>query len=353
VAKQNTTAQIGKIAPMQLQQLACSVLANLKKQSQLQSHFAILRQLHLADWKPAGTLHPALLVATILFVRLFVLGNVQRPGVTEEAERLLPFLRAHCDVCVCDLRQQCDLAALPPADLALVLGGDGAILRAARQMGYRQVPVLGVNLGRLGFLADLRPDELRACFPQVLRGEYRLTRHLMYECVVDDGQTSRTFLGLNEVVFHTVPPFGILDLELALDGAAVARFRGDGLIISTPIGSTAHSLSAGGPILGQELQAFAITPICPHTLTHRPVVESADQAYTVHVCRGAEQVMLVIDGQDTVPLSAKHRVVVRRAPVVFTLVKVAGHSYYQTLRDKLRWGTPPSYQPELESDSAT
>ncbi len=181
-------------------------------------------------------------------------------------------------------------------------------------MGYRQVPVLGVNLGRLGFLADLRPDELRTCFPQILAGEYRLTRHLMYECVVDDGQTSRTFLGLNEVAFHvdrhavaqasslctTVPAQtgrpsnaaqagslcytafgGILDLELSLDGDVVAQFSGDGLLISTPIGSTAHNLSAGGPILGQELQSFVITPLCPHGLTYRPVVESADRQFSV------------------------------------------------------------------------
>src|SRR5437773_3303292 len=152
-------------------------------------------------------------------VKLYLLGNAERPGVSEEAERLLVFLRAFCQVEVCDLHQVCDLSAQPPADLALVLGGDGAILRAARQMGYRQVPVLGVNLGRLGFLADLSPDELRAAFPQVLRGEHRLTRHLMYECVVEDDNEGRTFLGLNEVMIHTVPPFGIIDLELALDGA--------------------------------------------------------------------------------------------------------------------------------------
>ena len=109
-------------------------------------------------------------------MKLYVLGNAERAGVTEEAERLLPFLRAHCEVLTYDLCQQCDLTALPPADIALVLGGDGAILRAARQMAYRQIPVLGVNLGRLGFLADLRPDELLACFPQVLAGDYRLTQ---------------------------------------------------------------------------------------------------------------------------------------------------------------------------------
>jgi NAD+ kinase len=274
-------------------------------------------------------------------VKIYVLGNAQRPGVTEEADRLLPLLRSQCDVVVCDLRQHCDLGQLPLADLALVLGGDGAILRAARQMGYRQVPVLGVNLGRLGFLADLRPDDLRTCFPQVLRGEYRLTRHLMYECTINDDASTRTFLGLNEVVFHTVSPFGILDLELALDGNSVARFTGDGLIVSTPIGSTAHSLSAGGPILGQELQAFVITPICPHTLTYRPVVESADRLCTVTLGRGADHAMLIVDGQETVPLSARHQVTIRRAPVTFSLVKVPGRSFYQTLRDKLRWGTLP------------
>jgi NAD+ kinase len=275
-------------------------------------------------------------------VKLYVLGNAERPGVTEEADRLQSFLRGQCDVVVCDLRQQCDLGKLH-ADLALVLGGDGAILRAARQMGYRQVPVLGVNLGRLGFLADLRPEEIRSCFPQVLRGEYRLTQHLMYECIVDDGQNLRTFLGLNEVVFHAVPPAGILDLELALDGDSVAQFSGDGLIVSTPIGSTAHSLSAGGPILGQELQAFVITPMCPHALSFRPVVESADRHCTVTLGRGADNAVLIVDGQETVALSNHHRVTVKRAPVSFSLVKVPGRSFYQTLRDKLRWGTLPAY----------
>src|SRR6266481_2545316 len=114
-------------------------------------------------------------------MRIFVLGDARRAGVQEEAERLLPFLKEHCEVVAVDLVQERDLGALK-ADLALVLGGDGSILRAARQMGYQQTPVLGINLGKLGFLADLRPDELRTCFPQVVRGEYRVTRHLMYEC---------------------------------------------------------------------------------------------------------------------------------------------------------------------------
>ncbi len=135
-------------------------------------------------------------------MRIFVLGNCQRPGVPEEAERLLPFLREHAEIVLLDLCQEMDLTGLS-ADLTLVLGGDGAILRAARQMGYRQTPVLGVNLGKLGFLADLSPAELRDCFPCVARGEYRVTRHLMFECVLESADKRRTFLGLNEIAVQT------------------------------------------------------------------------------------------------------------------------------------------------------
>jgi NAD+ kinase len=284
-------------------------------------------------------------------VRLYLLGNAQRRGVREEADRLLPFLRQHSSIIVCDLCQECDLSALPPADIALVLGGDGAILRAARQMGYRQIPVLGVNLGRLGFLADLTPDELREWFPKVVKGEHRITRHLMYECRVETpaprpDAPKGPLLGLNEVLFHTAPPFRMLDLDLTIDGDMATRFTGDGLIVSTPVGSTAHSLSAGGPVLGQELSAFVITPICPHTLTYRPVVDSADRVYTITLPHDGQKAVLIADGQETFPLAAGDRVTIRQAPVSFNLVKVPGHTFYQTLRDKLRWGASPSYRPE-------
>src|SRR5947209_20504240 len=144
-------------------------------------------------------------------MRVVVLGNGQRVGVSEEAERLLPFLRDHCEIVVFDLSQTHDLSAVE-AELTLVLGGDGAILRAARQMGYHQVPVLGVNLGKLGFLADLSPEELRCCFPQVLRGDFRTTTHLMYECTVGWPGGSRTLLGLNEITVQAGPPFRMIEL---------------------------------------------------------------------------------------------------------------------------------------------
>ena len=271
----------------------------------------------------------------------FVLGNAQREGVAEEVERWLPLLRQRLNVALVDLRQEKELTAA--ADIAFVFGGDGAILRAARQMGYRQVPVLGINLGRLGFLADIHPPEFEQALERILRGDYRVTRHLMYECVVEQPTGKRTFLGLNEVAIHTLPPFHMLDLELELDGVAVARFGGDGLILSTPIGSTAHNLSAGGPILTQEMSAFVITPICPHTLTYRPLVESADREYRIRIGSGSEPAMAILDGQETVTISPADRIVVRKAAVQFQLVKVPGQSYYQTLRDKLRWASPPKY----------
>jgi NAD+ kinase len=278
-------------------------------------------------------------------MRIFVLGNACRPGVTEEAGRLVPFLRQHAEIVVFDLEQKQDLSSLT-ADVALVLGGDGAILRAARQMGYRQVPVLGINLGRLGFLADLGVEEVLSCFPKVARGEYHVTRHIMFECSVTVGTDTRTLLGLNEVAIQIGPSFHMVDIDLSLDGQVVTRFSGDGLIVSTPIGSTAHSLSAGGPILGPGLAAFVITPICAHALTSRPVVDAADKVYTIRLGHGTQEAFLVVDGQEILPITPEHEITVRRAPVDFALVKVPGRSYYQTLRDKLRWGTLPNYRTE-------
>jgi NAD+ kinase len=281
-------------------------------------------------------------------MRLLVLGNARyRPGVVEEGERLLPFLREQCEVVHVDLYGQDDLAGIG-ADMTVVLGGDGSILRAARQMGYSQRPVLGVNLGTLGFLADLTSDQLCQAFPLVVGGQYTVTEHLMFECLVEGPEGSRCLLGLNEVALQSGPPFHMIDLQLLVDGEPVSSYSGDGLIVSTPIGSTAHSLSAGGPILGQELEAFVVTPICPHTLTYRPLVDSADKTYTIAVrhLSPVATLYLVVDGQEQGRITCDHRVVVRRASVAFQLVKVPGHSYYRTLRDKLRWGATPNFRVE-------
>jgi NAD+ kinase len=281
-------------------------------------------------------------------MRFFVLGNDRKPQVVEAAAWLKPILAGLGEIVAFDLRQEQDLAPLS-ADLAIVLGGDGSILRAVRQMGYRQLPVVGVNLGTLGFLADLSPDELVRSLPRLLAHDYRVASHLMFECEYPSGTGEKVILGLNEVVVHAHSVGHIAELDLLIDGAVVTSYRGDGLIISTPIGSTAHSLSAGGPILSQELPAFTITPICPHTLTYRPLVDAATKKYTIRV-RRPEGAALTADGQALGPLSADHTVTVRQAKVQFQLVKVPGRTYYQTLRDKLRWGAPPNYRTEPPAD---
>src|SRR5260370_8683939 len=209
---------------------------------------------------------PSLIAGSL---RLLILGNGQKPKVRKEAERLLPFLREHAQVVLFDLEQEKDLTNVT-ADIALVLGGDGAILRAARQMGYHQTPVLGVNLGKLGFLADLRPDDLCACLPAVMEGQFRVTWHLMFECVARGAEGLQTFLGLNDVVVRSGTPFHIIDLNVIVDGETVSSFSGDGLILSTPIGSTPYTLSAGRPLLGQELQPVVLTPLSPHNLPNQP-----------------------------------------------------------------------------------
>jgi NAD+ kinase len=151
---------------------------------------------------------------------------------------------------------------------------------------------------------------------------------------------------LNEIVVYAGPPFHLIDIELAIDGELVSSFSGDGLIVSTPVGSTAHNLSAGGPILHQELPAFVITQICPHLLTNRSLVDRADKTYTIRLRRATTGTTLIVDGQELLPLTTEHRVTLRQAPVQFQLIKVPSRGYYRTLRDKLHWSAPPGYRNE-------
>lgn len=231
-----------------------------------------------------------------------------------------------------------------PFDLIVALGGDGTILRACRQLGQHQVPMLGVNLGKLGFLAELSPAEFEETLPLVLTRKYRVVHHLMFECrwMRCDGSVE-TFLGLNETSIQTGAALRILKIELQVDNELVTTYSCDGLIVSTPVGSTAHSLAAGGPILRQDLQAFVITPISPHTLTNRPLVDRADRVYRLSMPEVPAGAMLVVDGQIKCPLSQGDRVEIRKADVTFQLARLPGHSYYDTLHRKLNWGGGPNY----------
>jgi NAD+ kinase len=270
--------------------------------------------------------------------RVLLLTSSGRAEIEREAESLRPVIERYAEIVLADFSGTADLSTVD-ADLAVVVGGDGSILRAARQMGKRQMPVLGVNLGKLGFLADLLPNEVPAVLADVFGGRCQIVEHLMFACrVVRSGDLQHERLGLNEVAILAGPPFAILDVNLYVDAELATTYSCDGLIVSTPVGSTAHSLSAGGPILRKDLQAFVILPISPHTLTNRPVVDTADRQYELAVPRPHAGTTLVVDGQVVCTLSAEDRVQVRRAEATFKLVEVAGRGYYRTLREKLGWG---------------
>jgi NAD+ kinase len=232
-------------------------------------------------------------------------------------------------------------------DLLIVLGGDGAILHASRFLGRRQTPILGINLGRLGFLADLQPDDFVRNLDAICQRDFQVVDHLMIECVHRHrGGTEECFLALNELAVVSGASLRMIEIDLFIDGSKVARFGGDGLIVSTPIGSTAHNLSAGGPVLRQTLDALVVTPICPHTLTNRPLVDSADCEFLLTFPGVAAGVTAVVDGQVTSPVAPGDEIVIRRAPVSFQLARFGDHSYYRTLHRKLGWGGQP--RPEAE-----
>jgi NAD+ kinase len=271
-------------------------------------------------------------------LRAFLLGAGNRPDVLAEAERLRPTIEQYARIVCTDFTGGEDLSNIE-ADLAIVLGGDGSILRAARQMGHSQVPVAAVNLGKLGFLANMSPADLPKVLQDFAAGKSHVIEHLMFECsLVRDGTVHQRQLGLNETVVHAGTPFALVNVDLYIDSDLVTTYSCDGLLVSTPVGSTAHCLAAGGPILRKDLQAFVVLPLNPHTLTMRPVVDSADRVYEMVVQRPNEGTSLVVDGRVVERLQPGDRVRVERSAARFKLVTDPRHTYYDALREKLGWG---------------
>ena len=264
-----------------------------------------------------------------------------KPHVVEAMEWLEPMFKREADVIAVDRDFTYEFKD-EPIDLVVVLGGDGSILQAARQMGRDQHPVLGVNLGRLGFLAALQPKRLEELWPSICRGQFELSQHLMFECeLIRDGVVEESRLGLNETAVLGGPPYAMLRLEMHVDGKLATTYSCDGLIISTPIGSTAHNLSAGGPILQNLLEAFVISPISPHTLTMRPVVDTADRVFHLRLIEQHSACSVVVDGRVIAHLEPEHVVQIRRSQAQFQMVSFPGQDDYATLRDKLGWSGSP------------
>lgn len=224
------------------------------------------------------------------------------------------------------------------ADLLIVLGGDGTLLSAARVVADRNVPLFAVNLGHLGFLTAISVDELFPELERALRGEHRIGRRRMVDCeVVRDKKTIATYSALNDVVVTKSELARMIDLDTHVDDHFVAAYKADGLIISTPTGSTAYSLSAGGPVVFPQVACFCITPICPHMLTNRPVIVP-DSSVIVVLSHGEEGTYLTIDGQVGGPLSKGDRIVCRASAKSIQLIRPPKMLFFDVLREKLKWG---------------
>lgn len=266
----------------------------------------------------------------------------RRPVLGERARSLRPIVEKHLEI----VAVQDDLdGPFDPQDAELVvaMGGDGTMLRSARLMHYQQLPVVAVNLGKLGFLADTPPDRLDEALERIVAGDRRLVNHLMFECqlVRPGAAPNEARLGLNEAAVLAGEPFNMIEVELYVDGDLATTYSCDGMIASTPVGSTAHNLSVGGPILRKDLEAFVISAINPHTLTVRPVVDTADRVYEIVVPDPNPGTRLLVDGQVVGPIEPGDRVRVERSRAVFQLIETTRGGYYGTLREKLGWGRGP------------
>ena len=267
---------------------------------------------------------------------IILLGNGIRPGVGEAIERLRPEIERRAHVVAEDFTGQKDVSSVQ-ADLAIVFGGDGSILRAVSQMGINQIPVLAVHLGTLSFLSTIQIDELIPLLDRSDLLRLPIIKHLLLHCQLfrkNQAEPESRHLALNEVVVHAIHAAHMIGIELGLDHQLVTTYRCNGLIVSTPVGSTAMSLSSGGPILRKDIDAVVISPISPHTLSNRPLVDSPDRFMEL---RTQQQAELIVDGSNVAVIEPGDTVRITRADQTFKTIDVPGFCYYKALRSKLGW----------------
>jgi NAD+ kinase len=279
--------------------------------------------------------------------RVLILGNMSKPGIASAIEELMPWVSARADVVAVLPANQPPPDEARRADLAVVFGGDGTLLSAARMIHGTRIPLLGVNMGKLGFLAEFNVEHFRKHFDMVLAGQVAPTERMMCEVAVrsaSGSQASAHSPAANDVAISAGEPFRMIDLKVDQGTSEIAQYRGDGVIVSTPTGSTGYNMSAGGPILEPTLDAITITPIAPHTLSIRPIVVRSDPPLTITSCRVNPGTCLIIDGLKCCHLAEGQEVEIRRAATGLLLVPHPGRSFFQTLSGKLNWGLSPRSQ---------
>lgn len=279
--------------------------------------------------------------------KLVIFGDPKKERVANVIEEFKVFAKGNAEIVAGCGIDKCIADVLEKCDFAVVFGGDGAIISAARSLCQTNVPVIGVNLGKLGFLAEFSIGELKKFFKRIISGEALIEKRMMLGCrILRDGAEKFCSAAINDVFITAGPPFRMIELKMAVDAQPLASCVSDGLVISTPTGSTAYNLSAAGPILSPKCQAMVITPICPHSLSFRPIVINADSKVEVSGVRLNVGTTLSIDGQLSVKLAIDDVVEVERHKGDFLVVNNPLRTQWDTLATKLRWAEKPKYDRE-------
>jgi NAD+ kinase len=304
--------------------------------------------------------------------RLVIFGDPKKGVVGEVIEEFADFVKGKAQIVASCGIEKCTAEILKSCDFAVVFGGDGSIISAARSLSQTSVPVIGVNLGKLGFLAEFSAEELKKFFGDIISGRAPIEKRMMLSCkvfsrakgndtalqvaktkdknTIAEGSADRLgaekfcSTAINDVFIVSGPPFRMIELKMLVDGQPLAGCVSDGLIISTPTGSTAYNLSAGGPMLSGKMEAMVITPICPHSLSFRPIVINADSSVEVFGVRVNEGTTVSIDGQISCRLSIDDVVRVERAGSDFLIVNNPIRTQWDALAAKLSWAEKPRYK---------
>jgi NAD+ kinase len=287
-------------------------------------------------------------------MKFAIVGNADKQGLREALEHLLTRLASSGMEYAVDR----DLALFVPpgqavegvlrsreecldgANMVFALGGDGTLLSAARSVGSRGTPILGVNLGRLGFLAAVAPGELDRALGDILANNYVVEERLMLEARIP-GRSGKPIVALNDIVIDKSRSSRAIDIETHIDGTFAVTYRGDGLIISSPTGSTAYALSNGGPIVTPTACVLGITPISPHTLAGRPLIVPDDSIIRIIARSSSEEILVSADGQEELYLPPPVEIIAKKAAFTVKLVRALHDTYFETLRAKLHWGRDP------------
>ena len=280
--------------------------------------------------------------------RVGLIANPEKPDVVRLVRRALKWVAAARRTVVLEantaamlggkVRTACSMAELAAStDLILVFGGDGTMLKAAREIAGHATPMLGINAGHLGFLTAVSPNHLQAALHRIWEGRFQIEERALLEGVVCRGQEHSTQLALNDFVLSRGLASRLIELEVRVNDELLTRYRCDGFIASSPTGSTAYSLAAGGAIVSPDTEALTLTPICPHTLSIRPVVVNLASTVSVKVVSSRLVAILAADGQQQVELSTGDSVTIRRSARSVRLLQLEGSNFFSTLRLKLGW----------------